>query len=320
MSFNIIDFNDDVVTILGKLEDNAKKAQITREKIKKLKAEVVPEQNKSTESQEFLREESQESQNQVDEIFESEVGSYIADYDRLKTDFTEDDLLEILPSPTDYRYLDVIRRLQAESIKNILFYKQVIFEEHVEKDELEGIKELIELENRKKASLTKILEEEKEVVREEAKNKIILVPTPTGNIRILEELKNVPIEYREAFKRLIDSIIDGSFKNQKNFTNNRKFNGLQEVKGHQVRIAYDRIGLDTYSIITAFVKKTTNSKGYRESLEKKFADYKSIKEDLKKIYQTEEFQQENDKYLSELERILSGEKTSSKKKKGDNND
>ncbi len=129
------------------------------------------------------------------------------------------------------------------------------------------------------------------------------------------------MEFRESFKKLIDSIIDGSFKNQKNFKNNRKLSGFQEVKGHQVRIVYDRIGLDTYGLITAFIKKKNNSKGYRESLENKFADYKSIKEDLKEIYQTEEFQQENDSYLSELERILSGEKTSSKKKtKGDKND
>lgn len=319
MSFNIIDFNDDVVTILGKLEDNAKKAQITREKIKKLKAEVIPEQQEVSNIEQYTLEEKVEEQSQEDEIFESEVGSFIVDYDKLRSNFTEDDLLEILPSPTDYRYLDIIRRLQAESIKNILFYKQVIFEEHVEKDELEGIKELIELENRKKTSLTKILEEEKEVVREEAKNKIVLVPTPTGNIRILEELKNAPIEYRESFKRLIDSIIDGSFKKQRNFKN-KKYTGIQEVKGHQVRIAYGRLGLDTYGLITAFIKKTTNSKGYRESLETKFTDYNKVKKNLKDIYQTEDFQQENDKYLSELERILSGEKTSSKKKKGDKND
>ncbi len=321
MLFNIIDFNDDVVTILGKLDDNATKAQITREKIKKLKAEVIPEQNITAQTEKYPFQETKEEQIPEDEIFEDEVGSYIADYDRLKFDFAEDDLMGILPSPTDYRYLDIIRRLQAESIKSILFYKEVIFQEEVDKEELEGIKELIKLENRKKTALTKILEAEKDVTREEAKNKIVLVPTSTGNIRVLEELKAVPMEFRESFKKLIDSIIDGSFKNQKNFKNNRKLSGFQEVKGHQVRIVYDRIGLDTYGLITAFIKKKNNSKGYRESLENKFADYKSIKEDLKEIYQTEEFQQENDSYLSELERILSGEKTTSKKKtKGDKND
>ena len=42
---------------------------------------------------------------------------------------------------------------------------------------------------------------------------------------------------------------------------------------------------------------------------------------FKKQYKTEEFQQENEKNLEELYRILTGEKTTSKKKiKGDNND
>ncbi len=93
MLFNIIDFNDDVVTILGKLDDNATKAQITREKIKKLKAEVIPEQNITAQTEKYPFQETKEEQIPEDEMFEDEVGSYIADYDRLKFDFTEDDLM-----------------------------------------------------------------------------------------------------------------------------------------------------------------------------------------------------------------------------------
>lgn len=321
MIFDIIDFNDDVATILGTLEANSKKAQLTREKINKLQADITPEAKGLIEPADDIFKEAQEEKSQEDEKFEDEVEGYITDYDRLKSGFTEDDLMEILPSPTDYRYMDVIRRLLAESVRNIMFYKSVIFKENVGKEELEGIKELIELENRKKTCLSKILKDEKEETTEEAKNKIVLVPTSSGSIRILEELKAVPLEFREPFQELIDSIIDGSFKNKRSFTNNRKLAGFTEVKGHQVRIVFSRLGLDTYGLITAFIKKTDNSKGYRDSLKLKLADYKAIEEWLKSTYQTEEFQKENEENIQELKNVLSIEKSTSKKKiKGDNND
>lgn len=320
MAYIDVDFNGDIATILEGLEANATKAHMMRDEIKKLKVDIAPEQKEELDSKNYQLRETTEEQIEEDEIFEDEVKSYIKEYERLKSDFTEDELMEILPSPTDYRYIDIIRRLQAESVKNIIVYKD-IFQETIDKEELLIIKESIELEKNKKLSLTKILESEKEEKIEQKKNKIVLVPTTTGNIRVLEELKAVPIEFREPFKKLIDSIIDGTFKNKKNFINNRKLAGFTEVKGFQVRVVYVRIDLDTFGLITAFIKKTDNSKLYRDSLELKFSDYKEIKEMFKKQCKTEEFQKENEKNLEELYRILTGEKTTSKKKiKGDNND
>lgn len=306
MAYIDVDFNSDIATILEGLEANATKAHMIRDEIQKLKVDITPDQKEGLNSKNCPLKETTEEQIEEDEIFEDEVKSYIKEYERLKSDFTEDELMEILPSPTDYRYIDIIRRLQAESVKNIIVYRD-IFQETIDKEELLIIKESIE--------------SEKEEKIEQKKNKIVLVPTTTGNIRVLEELKAVPIEFREPFKKLIDSIIDGTFKNKKNFINNRKLAGFTEVKGFQVRVVYVRIDLDTFGLITAFIKKTDNSKLYRDSLELKFSDYKEIEEMFKKQCKTEEFQQENEKNLEELYRILTGEKTTSKKKiKGDNND
>ena len=51
----------------------------------------------------------------------------------------------------------------------------------------------------------------------------------------------MPIEYMPLFKELVDSIVDGTFKNVKGFNNNNNLNGLSEVKGPGVRIVFKKI-------------------------------------------------------------------------------
>ena len=100
MAYIDVDFNGDIATILEGLEANATKAHIMREEIKKLKVDIAPEQKEELDSKNYQLRETTEEQIEEDEIFEDKVKSYIKEYERLKSDFTEDELMEILPSPT----------------------------------------------------------------------------------------------------------------------------------------------------------------------------------------------------------------------------
>ena len=131
MAYIDVDFNSDIATILEGLEANATKAHMIRDEIQKLKVDITPDQKEGLNSKNCPLKETTEEQIEEDEIFEDEVKSYIKEYERLKSDFTEDELMEILPSPTDYRYIDIIRRLQAESVKNIIVYRD-IFQETID--------------------------------------------------------------------------------------------------------------------------------------------------------------------------------------------
>ena len=106
------------------------------------------------------------------------------------------------------------------------------------------------------------------------------------------------------FKELVDSIVDGTFKNVKGFNNNNTLNGVSEVKGPGVRIVFKRLSKNKYALITAFIKRSNNDMGYQDSLRSKVADFRLIHDDLKANLDNQEFIDENNKYVLELYRLL----------------
>ena len=71
-----------------------------------------------------------------------------------------------------------------------------------------------------------------------------------------EEIWHLTKDFYPSFLELIKSIEDGTFKGVKRFTNNHDLLGVNEVKAHQVRVGFVRLAVDTYALITAFVKKS----------------------------------------------------------------
>ena len=204
-----------------------------------------------------------------------------------------------------YRYKYIILRLIAESLKEIKEINELISSETFSSEELIDLRSVILLEKKKISILKEHLKHKDEVeTEEEVNNEIILVPSLTGNVKLIEDLEHIHPSNYEAFLELIESIKNGTFKGVKRFTNNMRFAGISEVRGFQVRIAFARIGKNKYALITAFTKKCDNDKGYRDSLTQKLSDYRLQEDKLKALAEDEEFLRENELNVERLYALL----------------
>ena len=97
-----------------------------------------------------------------------------------------------------------------------------------------------------------------------------------------------------AFKKLFDSIKDGTFKNVKRYNNNKNYltSSVAEVKDFKIRVVFDRISKNDYALITAFIKKSDNDRGYRNSLDLKIINYLKQKDRLKELINDDEYMKE----------------------------
>lgn len=304
MEIRILDPNSSLDEMLEVIEDNIRTTTQTREEISKLKL-----QSKRTKKQDVVikptKKETTEKEPYCDIDFEEEMEYYLTDYKSLREDILEENLLSILPSKKTYRYKDIILRLIAESLKEIKEVNELISRENFSSEELTDLRSVILLEKKKISILKEHLKHKDEVeTEEEVNNEIILVPSLTGNVKLIEDLEHIHPSNYEAFLELVESIKNGTFKGVKRFTNNMRFAGISEVRGFQVRIAFARIGKNKYALITAFTKKCDNDKGYRDSLTQKLSDYRLQEDKLKALAEDEEFLRENELNVERLYALL----------------
>ena len=168
-------------------------------------------------------------------------------------------------------------RLRLETLKTMKEISHMIQE--VSSDSLEEIQyygEELEYEKKKLEILNMPV---KEVSKEKKhkKNRLVFATTQGGNIRVLEDIdKRIPREYYPKFQELFSSIVQGTFKNVRRFVaSNNETAGFYEVKDHKVRVVFDRLGPNTYAVITAFMKKSDKDKGYIDFLKRVLSDYKA---------------------------------------------
>ncbi len=247
-----------------------------------------------------------------DDSYEDEVGFYLCSYRSIREDFKEVELKSVLPNKRHPNYKDILLRLSLESIKEIKEAKELLRTEGISEEEIDLCNKIIETENKKINYIkSRLIVVEKEEVEEE-KNNIVLVPTLYGNIRIIDDLERIPSEYYSGFKGLIDSIIDGTFKNVKIFTNNSELVGITEVKDFKIRVIFMRLNANTYALVTAFVKKFDTDKLNLESLVGKIKEYRGMESKLKENLNNPEFLEENEKNVQQLWNILSPENINKK--------
>lgn len=304
MEIRILDPNSSLDEMIEVIEDNIRTTTLTREEISKLKL-----QSKRTKRQDIViqpkKKEITEKEPYCDIDFEEEMEYYLTDYKSLREDNLEEDLLSILPSKKTYRYKDIILRLIAESLKEIKEVNELISRDNFNNEELADLRSVILLEKKKISILKEHLKHKDEVeTEEEINNEIILVPSLTGNVKLIEDLEHIHPSNYEAFLELVESIKNGTFKGVKRFTNNVRFAGISEVRGFQVRIAFARIGKNKYALITAFTKKCDNDKGYRDSLTQKLSDYRLQEDKLKTLAEDQEFLRENELNVERLYNLL----------------
>jgi len=291
----------DVASLLKSVEDDCFTANFRRREIARLKLESrrpsIGESVKPTAGYSLKN----RVENFFDSEFEEEIAIYLEALNSLNGDFTFDDVISILPSKDDYNYLRINYRLQCEIIKNI---KSIMEASKTDSDFLE----LIPDEKRKLQLLKDILlKEEEEEISENVCNKIILVPTLSGNISIIDDVERLPHEYYEDVLELINSIIDGTFKRNKGFTHINDLSGICEVRKGDIRVIYTRISKDTYAIITTFIKKIDTDQYYRDNLNRKAANYRSVEGMLKFNLDNPDFIRENDLNVQRLFSMLKRE-------------
>lgn len=255
-----------------------------------------------------------------DDDFNDEISFYLDNYKTLDDSFTYEDIINILPTKDNYYYEDIISRLIAESYKEIKEINEFLLDDSLSKEELIECKDLINKEKTKIKYIREFMNKEEIVEVQEHKNRIVLVPTISGNIRVIDELERIPSDYYDSFLELINSIINGTFKNVKTFTSNYHLTGISEVKGFKTRVVFSRLDKNTYGLITAFVKKTDTDKLYKDTLTRKVSHFKENEAKLKEKIKDKEFMELNDLYVEELFNLISPKESEVELKKVNNHD
>lgn len=256
--------------------------------------------------------------------FENDILYYMSELSSLTAGSSKEEIRAVLPDKDDYDYEKVLLRLMAELVREN--NEMTIFsdEEGVSLEEKKFLASEIEENLRRKDILKELVtekekEEENEVHEE---NKLVFMPTQSGNPCVISELKHIDSAYYESFASLFESIITGKFKNLRKFSPNSAVAGLFEVKDFAIRIILSRLGPREYCVISAFTKKTDSNKDYQEQINLRASNFRKLEASLKENIKNEEFMQLQATYQEELFNMLGREskKGIQKEKKDDLND
>lgn len=243
------------------------------------------------------------------EPLQCDVDSYM---EKIKNFNDINELETILPSRDNEQFQNIvnmiiIKLLYREKVEKINFIHEYQEEEPSISDffdvELEDIDCKIET----------LLDYENTSVDEEKNfdgktdNKVVFLKNSFGEPMILSSLKGYD-EYYDSFLELINSIIDGTFKNKRTFLNNNKIVDLMEVKGFKTRILFSRLKNNIFVIMPAFVKKCDTDLRHRNLIQNISQMYQSQKDELLNLVDSEEFMQQEEQYLDELLKTLEEKK------------
>ena len=313
LNFEIMDINELTENLLF----NQKEITRMRKEIDKLEKLEFNELVKEVKGDSNITITSNEK-TEKEKIEDDELDYYYEDLKGIKkSDTLHEDIKDVLPSKKHIRYNDLLTKLKLTLLKEIKEIERFIGEENIE--ELDLLKEFsneIKL-NREKIKLINKISKEKENeqdVSNEVENNLIFTTTSSGNVRALDEIKNIDESFYERFNGLFESIKDGTFKNVKRLTGNSKLTKYREVKDDQVRVVFDRLAPHDYAIIAVFTKKNDNDRGYQISLINKVSKYKVQKDSMIKNLGNEEYKKLNKQYEQELFNKLGRNNIKSKQK------
>ena len=302
-SMNELNYEEMCQSTLKDIEDLERLIFQMKNEIKRLKSEENDIKHEVTPSCSIM--EKREEEVILEDSFEEAIDFYLLNYRLLREGFTDNEIRSLLPRKNHPDYVNILLRLSLESTKEINEIKELL-KEDISDDDRILCENLIIHEQRKIEYIKNRLfvSEDVSLEEEEEKNNIVLVPTLGGNIRIIDDLEHIPSDYYDGFKELIDSIVDGTFKNVK-LLKNDNFMHIFEVKAFKIRVVFARINENTFALITAFIKKSDTDKLYRESLFSKIRDYYLVEDRLKSNLSSQEFQEANSSYVNYMWNILS---------------
>ena len=308
-----IDFNNmedmSIDEILSFLDAKRISADKKREEIKKLRSAIESTKIVKRDTFEDVISENNIGVVECDDDFDKEVEFYLSDFLDLKV-YDKESIEDVLPSRSNYNYERIVLRIMAEITHDIKDIREIIISDSVmDKDDLEEYKEeLLSLTN-KRDTLREILLYEEDEIDNNKQNTLIFLPIKgTEEFRIFDELKSIPQEEYAGFLELFESIKNGTFKNIRRFINNKSLNGAIEVKGHHIRVVFQRLSKDCYGIVSMFMKKTQNNNEYRSTLINRYTEFKSMEKELKEKIKDQDFILKNKQLEEKLFAILSSSK------------
>lgn len=293
MDFIILDLNNvSEQSLIECIEKNTMIAKSNRDEIARLQQLANLSKNKIIEDK---KEEeittSPEEPRETTEEFEDEVDYYYEAIHNLTTIALVECIEDFLPTK-DHPYYDILMyRLYAEILREIKDIKDFIGTEELTEEEQAELKREIEISKLKISKIKRLLSEkdkEEEKTPTKRETDLIFVPTSTGRIRVFDELESMPPEYYDELFELFSSIKNGTFKGVKRFQG-ANYARTSEVKGKLMRVVFDRIGKNSYAIITAFAKKFDTSTAYRTSLESVIQSYIPMRETIMGKLSDDEF-------------------------------
>ena len=309
MEFIILDLDDGISSkeIFEVISENHKTSTLIDKEVKKLKelssksTKRVEDDNKTPEK-EMIYDEADEVNSELDDKVDyyNYLISSIDDCEDL-----QDQIESSLPNPNTGDYKTIVLRLKLKLLKSIKETADFISEcrEEFDDEDLEEYKEEIRLCSKKLEILKSESNEEVNENKTSTKNNFFFPVSSMVNIRVIDEIEKISKsspEFCSEFLELFQSIQDGSFKRVKRFLNNNKLVGISEVRGFKPRVVFDRIGKNDYVIITAFLKKCDNDRGYKDSLELKIQKYMSQRDNIVKKLNNPEYRALNEQYTNEL--------------------
>lgn len=302
MEFIVLDLSNVTEEQLrATIDCNSRTYRMMTSEISKLKkvAETARKVVRQEEQEEVV--ETEETKPTIDEDFEHEIEYYFQALKEVPEEELETEIETVLPSKRNYQYKRIMYRLKAEIVRSIKEIRDFIAEEGLSLEEAE-LEDEIALELKRIKLLDQELQRTEQTTEEEiqTQNNLVFAPTLSGNIRILDEIEHIDSEYYERFNGLFQSIIDGTFKNVQRFSRNSDLAGLCEVKDFKTRVIFKRLNKNSYAVISAFIKKSDNDKGYRNMLSSRYSDYLQIESTLKKNTENEEFMSMQQLYTEEL--------------------
>ena len=234
---------------------------------------------------------------------EEEEEEYLYYYDNMmdaikSTDDLKTDIYENLPSFENGKYGNIVLRIKFALKKEREVYEELKEVDHDALEEIRKIDYMIDIIRNHHS-----VEDEKSSLCSKEKNNIIFLKTSSGNVYAESDLASIDSEYYPAFKELLESIEDGTFKNVQRFSQSHQLlKGISEIKEHGIRIVFDKINKDSYIVLDIFIKRSTRDMGYVHQLTNRVAYYKKMEDDIKSTLSEDII--ENDRTI--LENIKKG--------------
>ena len=254
--------------------------------------------------------------------FEEEIRKYLELLELIdKEDDIEKEVLGLLPQEDDYDKERLVKRLYIEYCKKIreaTNFIQTEMENGADEEELVPFYEEIRKYEEIKSSLRKSTYLDQEIEEEDiAKNNLLFLTTDSGRIRTFEAIDDIDSRCYPALSELFASIIDGTFKSGKAFTDNDKVGGILEVRNleYQLRVIYAPIAPKYYAVLGVMIKKTDANSRYKQLLISMVNNLNSQKKSLEKGLEDPEFCRQQEEYTKMLFEKLNFPKKQDAKKK-----